>query len=238
MKTLFLNAPYEGEVELITATIDYLKEIKVVGLFASVQFCEKLERVKEQLTELGIKIITSQPKRASLPSQLLGCDCFKSSLNLNNVEIDAFLYIGDGRFHPLALAYAQRENKNWKPIICNDPVAKTMSVITKEDIERNLKRQKGALIRFLSAETIGVIITVKPGQEQFKVSRLLEEKYPNKKFYYFVDDNISFDQLENFPFIEVWINTACPRLGCDEQEKFNRGVINLNDAMRAEEINT
>ena len=48
-----------------------------------------------------------------------------------------------------------------------------------------------------------------------------------------VESNI---QLENFNFIDVWVNTACPRVSFDDQEKFVKGVINLNDALSVEEI--
>ena len=65
---------------------------------------------------------------------------------------------------------------------------------------------------------------------------MLEKRYADKKFYYFIDNVVSFDQLENFNFIEVWVNTACPRVGFDDQEKFAKGVINLNDALMAEDI--
>jgi 2-(3-amino-3-carboxypropyl)histidine synthase len=91
-------------------------------------------------------------------------------------------------------------------------------------------------MKFLTAKTIGVIVTIKPGQEQFRPALTLEKRYANKKFYYFLDNVVSFDQLENFNFIEVWVNTACPRVGFDDQTKFIKGVINLNDALMAEDI--
>ena len=108
--------------------------------------------------------------------------------------------------------------------------------MTNKDVEKIIKKYISSLMKFLSAQKIGVIITVKPGQEQMKPAFFLEKKFSNKKFYYFVDDVISFNQLENFPFIEVWINTACPRIGLDDQEQFRKGVINLNEALRAEEL--
>ncbi|MBI2112760.1 diphthamide synthesis protein, partial [Candidatus Woesearchaeota archaeon] len=52
-----------------------------------------------------------------------------------------------------------------------------------------------------------------------------------KKFYFFVDNTISYGQLENFPFVEVWVNTACPRIGLDDQEAFRKGVLNLKDVL-------
>lgn len=241
MDTLFLDAPYTGTVELCPETLDYLnkKKYKTIGLYASVQFCNNLDTVKRQLQQHNITIITSKPDRTHTPSQLLGCDIFHESLQLPLTElekIDGYLYIGDGKFHPLALAFRQKDSSIFKEIICDDPLRKKYTVMTSKDVEKTINKYKSSLMKFLAAQKVGVIITVKPGQEQMKPSFILEKKYPHKKFYYFVDDIVSFNQLENFPFIEVWVNTACPRIGLDDQEQFRKGVINLNEAGRAEEI--
>jgi len=243
MDTLFLDAPYAGTVELCKDTLAYLKKKKYtsVGLYASVQFVHNLEHIKKQLREVGIQIITSLPDRTHVAGQLLGCDNYPDSLQLTpkqDKSVDCYLYIGDGKFHPLALVYGQKDTSpsEVREIICNNPLPKKMSLLSFEDIKKILKKYKGALMKFLTAERVGVIVTIKPGQEQLKPAYLLEKKFPEKKFYYFIDNVISFDQLENFPFIQVWVNTACPRAGFDDQEKFEKGVINLNDALRVEEI--
>ncbi len=241
MDILFLEAPYSGTVELCPATLAYLKkkQYKRVALYASIQFCNNLERVKQQLEKAKITVITSRPDRAHLASQLLGCDNYHSSLQLSEKElqeIDAYLYVGDGKFHPLALVYTQKDSKAMKEIICDDPLRKEMIILGLNEITRTLRRYRGTLLKFLSAKNIGVIITVKPGQEHLRPSFFLEKRFPDKKFYYFIDDIISFSQLENFPFIDVWVNTACPRIGFDDQEQFRKGVINLNEALQAEEI--
>ena len=225
VKTVFIEAQYEGEVKLSEEVLDYLskKGYKKIGLYAAIQFCNNLDKVKEQLKEKKIIVVTTKAKRCGVEGQLLGCDSAKDSLNLDQ-EVDAFLYIGDGKFHPQALAYG-----NEKEIICYNPKSNTFEVITKEEISANLKRAQGALVKFHSSQNIGVMITVKPGQEYFLSSLKLQEKYPKKKFYYFVDNNISFNQLENFPFIDVWVNTACPRIGLDDQAMFRKGVVNLKD---------
>jgi len=241
MKTLFLDAPYSGTIELDEETINYLQEknYKTIGLYASVQFVNNLEIVKEQLEENHIAIITSRADRTHVEGQLLGCDNYHNSLNLNEKEdkqIDCYLYVGDGKFHPLALVYVQKDSEKIKEIVCSDPIQKKMSLMGIDNIRTILKKYKGSLIKFLSADVIGVIATIKPGQEQFRPALELETKYPHKKFYYFIDNVVSFDQLENFNFIDVWINTTCPRVGFDDQEKFVKGVINLNDAFEAENI--
>ncbi|MBT4936056.1 hypothetical protein HOL21_00250 [Candidatus Woesearchaeota archaeon] len=237
METLFVEAPYEKDIELSKETCDYLKEKKYtkIALYASVQFCNNLQTIEKQLEDLGITIISSQPKRAQCQKQLLGCDCYKDSLNTEE-DVDCYLYIGDGKFHPLALVYAQKDNKKTIEVVCNDPIAKTMTILTTNDIIKNLKKYKGSLIKFISATKIGVIITIKPGQEQYKHSLELEKTYPDKKLYYFIDNNISFDQLENFPFIDIWVNTACPRIGFDDHNMFQKSVLNLNDSLHANTI--
>jgi len=94
MKVLFLDAPYTGKVELCKKTIDFLKKNKVknTALYASVQFVNKLEKVKEQLKKLKIKITTSKAARTHVESQLLGCVSYHESLNLSDLsKIDYFL---------------------------------------------------------------------------------------------------------------------------------------------------
>ncbi len=82
VKTLFLDAPYTGEVELCDETLNYLKKFNKVGLYASVQFVSKLERIEKQLEDIGVKWVSSHADRAHVVKQLLGCDNYHDSLNL------------------------------------------------------------------------------------------------------------------------------------------------------------
>ncbi len=228
MDVLFLDAPYKGEVKLCDATLDYLKEKKfaTVALYGSVQFCNSLDDVRKQLAEAGVKVVTSKADRTHVVGQLLGCDNYHDSLRLKE-KADCYLYVGDGKFHPLALVYGQKDlaAAEVKEIVCNDPIQKKMSLMTFDDIKSILRKYKSSLMKFLGANKVGVIVTIKPGQEQFRPSLALEKKFPEKKFFYFIDNVVSFDQLENFPFIDVWVNSACPRVGFDDQEKFEHGVF-------------
>ncbi|MBU0459288.1 MAG: diphthamide synthesis protein [Candidatus Woesearchaeota archaeon] len=225
VKTIFIEGTYEGKVSLSDEVLDYLKKYNKIGLFAAVQFVASLKNIKEQLKEKKMTVVTSKAKRCCVEGQLLGCDCRSDSLNLEE-DVDVFLYIGDGKFHPQALVYG-----NAQEVVCYNPKSNQFSVLTEKDVDKNLKRYRGSMARFHSARDVGVLITLKPGQEYYKKSLELEEKYPEKKFYYFIDNNISFNQLENFNFIECWVNTACPRIGLDDQEAFRKGVVNLKDVL-------
>jgi diphthamide biosynthesis enzyme Dph1/Dph2-like protein len=57
-------------------------------------------------------------------------------------------------------------------------------------------------------------LSIKPGQyyyeETLKVKDKLEKS--GKKVYLFIGDTIDILQLLNFPYIDFWIFSACPRL--------------------------
>jgi diphthamide biosynthesis enzyme Dph1/Dph2-like protein len=67
------------------------------------------------------------------------------------------------------------------------------------------------------------LVSTKPGQENLKKAIAIKNKLKNKDSYLFIGDEIDTKQLENFPNIQSWINTACPRLD------FDSSVINMGD---------
>lgn len=237
MKTLYIDAKFHGTVKITPELIEYLKKkkIKTLALYSAVQFLPFLKIIKEDLEKKNIEVILSKPGRTAALGQLLGCDVSLNSLNIdkNSIKkIEAFLYIGDGQFHPLALAYAQENSEEFKEVICYDPYSNNIEPIDQKEIENVFRKKQGSLAKFLNSEKIGVLISLKPGQQYLKASLNLEQKFPKKKFYFFVDNNISFDQLENFPFIQIWVNTACPRIGLDDIEQFRKGIVNIRDVLR------
>lgn len=227
MDTIFIDAKYNKEIRLDESVLKTLKKYKKIALFASVQFLN-LETVKKQLKEH--KLIISKPDRTNATHQLLGCDVFHENLKLSE-EPDAFLYIGDGLFHPRALLLASD-----KPVIQFDPMNNSHKILTRKDIATILKKYKASLMKFLSSRYIGIFITVKPGQQQFLFSKKLEKKYPDKDFYYFVGNNFDVSQTENYSFIQTWVNTACPRISLDDSVNYDFPIVNVNDALEAEEV--
>ena len=159
MDVLFLDAPYSGSVELSKDTLSYLKKkkYKTVALYASVQFVNNLDTVRKQLAENNIAVVTSHADRTQVKGQLLGCDNYHNSLNMTRDEtktVDCYLYVGDGKFHPLALVYAQKDLHEMKEIACNDPIQKKMSLMGVQDIKRILLKYRASLMKFLTAKTI------------------------------------------------------------------------------------
>ena len=189
-----------------------------MAIFSSIQFYDSLVSVKKQVEDSGRKVFLLKTKHTKFAGQLLGC----------NIEKfvgggDGFLYIGDGQFHPKALML-----KNNKPVFAYNPFSNKYSELKKGDVEDLKKRMKGAYVKFLSSDNIGVLISTKFGQYNLKEGLALKKKYVNKNFYFLMFDNINPSSLEDFPFIDMFVNTACPRM-IDEYKKFPKPILNIGD---------
>jgi len=184
--------------------------VKIEGKFAIVTTIQHLEEVKK-LEEKGFKVI----------GQVLGCNIV--SVKNYEDEADAYLYIGTGYFHPLNLSH-QTE----KPVYILNPTTQKFSLLSDEIKEKYEGRIRGMMAKYYTANKVGVIVSTKSGQNQFPRALIFkknfEEKYPNKKIYLFMCDNIK--NLEDFPDIECWVNTACIRIFEDD---LNKPLVNIRE---------
>jgi len=217
MKTLFIEAKHKERVELPSTLIRVLPEH--IMLFTTVQFIDNVDAWKKALEEAGKKVTLIKPEHAKHEGQLLGC-----SIKRFKQDFDAFLYVGDGLFHPKALML-----KNDKPVFAYNPFSKKFSKIDEKEVEQMRKRAMGALTKFIASKEIGVLISTKPGQNRMKQAYELEKRYPGKNFYLLLSNTIDFSELENYPFIQCFVNTACPRIAYDDSEKIRKPVINIED---------
>lgn len=231
MKTLFIDAKYKGKVELTSKVLNFLKKYKKIGLYTITQFNHKLPFVIKQLKEIGIEVISSKPERTNAKFQILGCDVYNGNMKLEK-NVDAFLYIGDGKFHPLALIYSMVDSGNDKEVIVFNPIDNSMKIFDKKNVEKVLMKKKANIKKFLMSKKIGVLITSKIGQEHFHYIEKLEKKFKDKEFYAFISDNVDFGEMENFPFVQVWVNTACPRLALEDALNTEKSLVNVEDVLR------
>ena len=232
VKFLFIEAFYNKEIELNAEALELLSKYKTVALFASVQFI-KLETVKRQLEDKGIEVLTTHAKRTSTQNQVLGCDCSPESFEDTKIfeKSGVILYVGDGLFHPKALLLAQQDAKRKKDIIMYDPISNSARVLTQKDIELQKRKYQVNLTKYLTADKIGVLVSTKTGQQYFKLAQELKQK-SKKEIYIFIGDSFNMQELENFNFIEAWVNTACPRIGTDDIVNINKPLVNINDVLK------
>lgn len=209
MKKIFVYAKSKLDVLPVVRKV---KADRKFGLVTTVQHLHVLKYVQ--------KIVPG----SVIGGQVLGCDV--SAAKKISGKVEAFLFIGSGRFHPLQIAY-----ETGRDVYCADPYTGNVLVITGRDVEQWRRRTQGAFLKFMDSKKVGIIVSVKPGQsglkeaEEFKAST-------DKEAYIFVFDTLDFSELENFPGIDCWVNTACPRIGYDDTNRVSKPIINLSDLKR------
>jgi len=232
VKRLLIEASYEGEVKLNDDALGVLSKYKSVAVFSSVQFLN-LDEVKRQIADKGIQVLTTKAKRAAVEGQILGCDCYPDSFEDKKIfdMVEVILYIGDGMFHPKALLLAQQDLPYKKDVIVFNPISNFVRVMNQKDIEKQKNKYQSNLVSYAGAKTIGILVSTKNGQQFLNLALKLKKK-PGKKFYVFVADNFDFLDMENFNFINVWVNTGCPRIGTDDIINFPKPLVNINDVLK------
>ena len=73
-----------------------------------------------------------------------------------------------------------------------------------------------------------MLVATRYGQARLREALDLRQRYPDKTFYVLLADVIDFAKLEDFPFIQIYVNTACPRI-MDDHGKLPRPVLNISD---------
>jgi len=194
-----------------------IKENKI-GLVSTLQFLDSLEKARKYLEEKGKAVRIGKGKFNQ--GQILGCDV----LAARSVEkdVDAFLYIGSGNFHPLGLAM-QTE----KPVYFLDIEKGEIAVVDKEKF---LKQKYAAIAIAKDARTFGILVSVKSGQLNLKLAKEIKKKLEakGKKAYILIFNEIKPEKLIGLE-LDCYINTACPRIAIDNRTDFKKPVLNPDE---------
>jgi diphthamide biosynthesis enzyme Dph1/Dph2-like protein len=205
MKTFFIPVKSVSEVKepLLKKISEELP--KNISICYSIQFKNSAEKIKYFLRKkhriLSIK-------------QVLGC----SKLSFSK-ETQAILLISNGRFHAVSLAF---ESKLPVFIMDNNLFYK----ISEKEIKEKEIKEKSAYLNYLNSEKVGIILTLKPGQQRFKQALDFKKK-SKKKHYLFLCNNINILEFENFG-LKSWINTACSRMDFDTNQIINLSFLREN----------
>lgn len=194
-----------------------------IGLVTTAQHIHQLENIKTLLEEHGfIVIIGKGDSRIFSAGQILGCN-FSAATSISE-KIDSFLFVGTGYFHAIGLLLSTN-----KPIIVADPY--TNQIIDRStllDRKHQLLRQRYGAIAFgKQARTIGVIIGLKPGQMRIQYAFEIQQKIneSGKTSMILALDSINHSIVDRFPFIDVFISTACPRIAIDDYTSYKKPIL-------------
>jgi len=225
IKILYVEAKSNLDIgKVVEKSLPFLKEYRNIGLVATVQHVHKLEEAKKILEKNGKKVfIGSASGLVKYDGQVLGCDCSTAEKIKDKVEV--FLYIGGGIFHPLGVFYTTK-----KPVIIVDPYTEKILNV-KEIGEKFLKRRNTIITKFSQAKNVGVLVGLKFGQSNpqlaEKICKKLRREGRNPVLICLRE--IIPENLDNFPQVEAFVNTACPRVGFDDDFKFRKPIISVKE---------
>ena len=225
LSVIYIEARSKVDVKAaVEKAVDRLQLWNRIGLLSTVQHVHVLDKVKKILEGAGKTVYIGDAGNTKYPGQVLGCDYSNAKLITRRVE--AFLFVGGGRFHALGLSLA-----TMKPTIVADPFEKTAYSI-EMDVQKILKRRWAEISRAKEAGNFGVLIGLKPGQRNLEVAvRIKEDLEKNgKKAVLLAMREITPMTLSQFPTLEAYVNTACPRVALDEPLVFTKPVLTVKEA--------
>ncbi|MFQ5758204.1 MAG: diphthamide biosynthesis enzyme Dph2 [Candidatus Bathyarchaeia archaeon] len=223
--TIYIEARAKADVkEAVEKAIPHLKNWKNIGLVTTVQHIHKLNEAKDQLLRAGKMVMVGDAGRMKYAGQVIGCD-FSNAKSVSK-DVEAFLFVGGGRFHGIGVALA-----TGKPTIIADPYEKRAFPIHGE-AKTILKQRWASIYEAKEAERLAILIGLKSGQKRFRKAVELKEKLEKigKRATLLAITKITPEALMQFPDVDAFINTACPRISLDDAKNFLKPVITFNEA--------
>ena len=194
-----------------------------VGLLAAVQYIGLIPKVKGILEASGRKVaVGNGDRRIAYPGQVLGCNCSSAESVLD--DVDAFLFLGEGDFHPLAAAFGVR-----KDVLVLNPVTGEVRDMA-EIRDRILRKRFAAIQTAKAARSFLVIVCSKIGQDRSAEADRAVERIRTRglKAYKAVMEEITPESLMPYR-VDAYVSTACPRVAMDDSAKYGRPMLTLTE---------
>ena len=223
---LYIEAKATPSLKSVVAkALPLLKPWRRIGLVTTVQHVDMLGVAREQLLKAGKSVAVGDADRSTYAGQVLGCDYSNAHVVVN--EVDAFLFIGGGRFHAIGVALATS-----KPAVVADPYEQRAFSVD-ADVQKIRKQRWASIKEAKKAERFGVIIGLKSGQKWMERALQVKEKLgkAGKKATLLALREVTPEALMEFPTLNAFVNTACPRLSLDDATKFHKPVLTINEAL-------
>ena len=224
--TIYIEARTKVSVkEAVKKAIPFLKDWKSIGLVTTVQHVDALDEARNILLKTGKSVMIGDMGRLKHAGQVTGCDY--SNAKAISETVDAFLFIGGGKFHAIGTALTTT-----KPTVVAEPYEKRAYSVD-DEVRRMLKQRWASISEAKKARKFGVLVGLKIGQrrleEAVKVKEKLEKSERNATL--LAIKEITPETLMQFPSIDAFVNTACPRISLDDASRFRKPILAVNELL-------
>jgi 2-(3-amino-3-carboxypropyl)histidine synthase len=119
-----------------------------------------------------------------------------------------------------------------KPTIIADPYG-GVSYSVQNEVVKILKQRYASVGEAEGAKVFGILVSLKPGQKHMDEALRIKESVEKmgKTAYMFAVREILPDILAEFPSVDAYVNTACPRISLDDASKFKKPVLTVQEFM-------
>ncbi|WP_019177315.1 diphthamide biosynthesis enzyme Dph2 [Methanomassiliicoccus luminyensis] len=217
-RVLFVEVYFEVDmVPLLERVLPRLKGR--VGLITTVQHVRGLDAVREWLESRGKSALIGRgDNRVLFDGQLLGCNI--SAAGAVGGEVEQFLYIGSGDFHPLSVAI-----ETGKEVLVLDPLigeVRDMGGLK----DKILRQRHGAIVRAEKAQRYLVLVSTKVGQVRMDLALRLKKLLESRGKSADIVMMERFDPELLMPYqADAYVSTACPRIAVDDYLRYQKPIL-------------
>jgi 2-(3-amino-3-carboxypropyl)histidine synthase len=211
--------------EVVQQSIPLLKKWNRIGLATTVQHIQTIDQAREILVRAGKIVVVGDAGQINYAGQVTGCN-YTNVKSIAN-EVDAFLFVGGGRFHALGIALSTS-----KPTVIAEPYENRAYSIS-DDAQKMVKKRWTSIQEAADARVFGVIVSLKPGQLHLELGLHVKEaieKFGKTAFLLAIKE-LTPESLLEFPTIDAYVNTACPRISLEAPSKFSKPVLTVDEFM-------
>jgi 2-(3-amino-3-carboxypropyl)histidine synthase len=207
-----------GDPDRLAAMLDRAKLPRRLGLVASVQHLDLVPTLTAALERTGRSVRVGEgDRRLAYPAQALGCNYTGAEAIAG--QVDAFVFLGTGRFHPVGLAFAVD-----RPVWSLDPLQATLE----EPIDRAalVRRRQLMVATARDARRWGILVSSFAGQDRTPTALALQERATSRGR---EAEILLFDRLDPRDLegraLDAYVNTACPRIALDDAALYARPIL-------------
>jgi 2-(3-amino-3-carboxypropyl)histidine synthase len=189
-----------------------------LGLVASVQHLDLVPPLRAELARRGFEVRVGRgDHRLAYPAQALGCNY--TGAEADAAEVEGFVFLGTGQFHPIGLAFAVD-----RPVWSLDPLQGTLE----PPIDRAglIRKRHLAVAVARDARRWGILVSTFGGQNRSPTALALQERARAKGR---EAEILFFDRLDPRDLegraLDAYVNTACPRIALDDSASYPKPIL-------------
>ena len=207
-----------GDPAALAATVAASEIPRRIGLVVSVQHLDLTGALSGALAGRGFEVHLGRgDRRLAYAAQALGCNYTGAETVVP--EVEAFLFVGTGAFHPLGLALAVE-----RPVWSLDP--RQNQIEGPFDRGTLVRRRQLLVASVRDARHWGILVSTFAGQNRMPTALALQERARahGRDAELLVFDRLDPRDLEGRA-LDAYVSTACPRIALDDGASYPRPLL-------------